>query len=252
MTFHDHFSDRAAAYARFRPTYPPPLFEWLAAQAPARQLAWDAGTGNGQAAVALAGHFARVVATDPSAEQLRAARQHPSVHYAPGLEAESGLAPGSADLVTAAQALHWFDLDAFYKEARRVLRPEGVLAVWSYGLHRVSPEIDALFDRFYTETVGPWWPPERRHVEAGYRTLPFPFPDEPVPAFAMEAELDRQELLAYVATWSAVKRKERETNKDPMPALTLSLEAAWGDPGVRRVVRWPLALRVGRSPAGGA
>jgi SAM-dependent methyltransferase len=246
MAFHDHFSDRAADYARFRPTYPADLFSWLGAVAPSRHLAWDCGTGNGQAAVALAGHFEQVIASDPSADQLALAVPHPRVRYQRGLEAESGLPDATADLVTAAQALHWFDLPAFYREAARVLRPGAVLAVWSYGLHRVEPGIDAVFDHFYRETVGPWWPPERHHVESGYRTLPFPFPDDPVPEFDMAAELDLGGLLAYVGTWSAVKRMARDTGIDPMPALREVLGPVWGDAGLRRRVRWPLAVRVGR------
>lgn len=245
MTFHDHFSDRAASYARFRPTYPDALFAWLAGASPARTLAWDAGTGSGQAAIGLAAHFARVVATDPSAAQLAEARVHPVIEYREGVEGVSGLEPASADLVTAAQALHWFDLQAFYREVSRVLRPGGLLAIWCYGLHRVTPEIDRIFDRFYGETVGPWWPPERVEVETGYSRLPFPYPETTVPAFAITAPLDMHGLLAYVGTWSAVKRKRAATGTDPMEELRRDLPRTWGDPAVVREVRWPLSVRAG-------
>ena len=248
MTFHDHFSDRAGAYARFRPTYPSALFEWLAAESPARSLAWDAGTGSGQAALGLASHFDEVVATDASPEQLAEARTSPRVQYRRGLEADSGLAPASAARVTAAQALHWFDLQAFYREVLRVLRPGGLLAVWCYGLHRVGPEVDRVFDRFYSETVGPWWPAERAEVETGYRRLPFPFPELAAPEFSMAAALDMAGLLAYVGTWSAVRRKIAATGTDPILELAGELAPAWGDPAAPRLVRWPLAVRVGRAP----
>lgn len=248
MTFHDHFSDRARAYARFRPAYPPALFEWLASEAPARNVAWDAGTGSGQAAVGLAGHFTRVVATDPSQAQLAEAMPHPGVQYRRGLEADSGLEPETADLITAAQALHWFDLQAFYREVMRVLRPGGLLAVWCYGLHRVTPEIDRVFDRFYSETVGPWWPKERAEVESGYRRLPFPYPELAAPEFSMAAALDMAGLLAYVGTWSAVRRKIAATGTDPVLELAGTLAPAWGDPAGPRQVRWPLSVRVGRAP----
>lgn len=248
MTFHDHFSERASAYARFRPSYPEALFAWLAEQSPHRTLAWDAGTGSGQAATGLARHFARVVATDPSHAQLAEARPDPRVEYRPGVEGESGLPDRSVDLATAAQALHWFDLQSYYKEVARVLRPGGLLAVWCYGLHRVTPEIDRVFDRFYGETVGPWWPPERIEVETGYSRLPFPWPETTPPSLAITAELDLPGLLAYVATWSAVRRKISATGTDPVAELGKELPLSWGDPSTVRSVRWPLSIRAGRAP----
>jgi SAM-dependent methyltransferase len=248
MAFQDHFSDRARAYARFRPTYPPALFEWLASEVAPRNLAWDAGTGSGQAALGLTAHFATVVATDPSPGQLAEARPHLNIRYRRALEADSGLEPGSADLVTAAQALHWFDLEAFYREVGRVLRPGGLLAVWCYGLHRVSPEIDRVLERFYSTTVGPWWPKERAEVESGYRRLPFPYPELVAPDFRMVAPLDLAALLAYVGTWSAVRRKIAATGEDPILDLAGELASVWGDPAAPRPVRWPLSVRVGRAP----
>lgn len=245
MTFHDHFSERAAAYARFRPTYPPELFTWLAEHSPDRRLAWDVGTGSGQAAFALADHFDLVVATDPSEEQIGHGRQHPNVLYRVGVEASSGLEPETADLVTVAQALHWFDLEAFYREVARVIKPGGLLGVWCYGLHRITPELDRVFDRFYAETVGPWWPPERAEVETGYRRLPFPYPEIDVPEFSMQATLDMAGLLAYVSTWSAVKRKSAATGVDPIAVVTAEVGAVWGDPASSRIVKWPLAVRAG-------
>jgi SAM-dependent methyltransferase len=250
MTFHDHFSDRAAAYARYRPTYPPELFTWLAEVAPGTTLAWDCGTGNGQAAIGLANHFSSVLATDPSTEQLAVAAPRAGITYQRALEADSGLPHSAVDLVTAAQALHWFDLPAFYTEVERVLRPAGVLAVWCYGLHRVATAIDGIFERFYGETVGPYWPPERRHVETGYRELEFPWPDLPVPQFAMQAELDLERLVAYVGTWSAVKGYREATGVDPIPNLRRELDPAWGDAARPRLVRWPLSVRAGRALKG--
>ena len=185
MTFQDHFSQLAARYARARPTYPPALFTELARLTRDHASAWDCGTGNGQAAMGLAEHFRSVVATDPSEAQLSKARPDPRITYRLGGEASSGLPPGSVDLVTAAQAAHWFDLAAFYSEARRVLRPGGVIALWCYGLCHITPEVDALMAEFYQKTVGPYWPPERHHIDAAYRSLDFPFEEAPFPAVAM-------------------------------------------------------------------
>ena len=143
MQFKDYFSNHAIAYAQFRPRYPRALFSYLAEVAPARETAWDCATGNGQTAHALTEHFAHVIATDGSQEQLNQATPHERITYRRATAEDSGLDAASSDLVTVSQALHWFDFDAFYREARRVLRPSGVWAVWSYDLLRVTPEIDA-------------------------------------------------------------------------------------------------------------
>jgi len=244
----DHFSSLARAYARARPTYPPVLFQELTRLAPGQGLAWDCGTGNGQAAVGLANHFRTVLATDPSAAQLAEAEPHPRIIYRQLPEASSGLDAGSADLVTAAQAAHWFDLDRFYAEALRVLRPGGLLAVWCYGLCRIAPAIDALLSEFYAETVGPWWPPERRHIDARYRTLRFPFPDLPFPSMSIERSWTLPELLDYLRTWSAVGRYLASCGHDPVLAVEGELARQWGQPDRPRPVIWPLAMRLGRHP----
>jgi SAM-dependent methyltransferase len=245
--FPDHFSGVAAAYAEFRPRYPDGLFEWLAGAAPAREQAWDCATGSGQAAVALASLFERVVATDASAEQVAAATPHARVEYRVAPAEESGLASESADLVTVAQALHWFDRPAFYREAARVLRTDGVLAAWTYGHPYVDdPAADAVFQEFYSRTVGPYWPPERALVDAGYRTIEFPFPEVDPPAFEMETRWPLEALIGYVGTWSATTRFRAAQGVDPVPRLAADLGACWGEPWEARRIRWPLALRAGR------
>lgn len=241
--FQDHFSAGAAQYARARPTYPAALFDRIAALAPGRGAAWDCGTGNGQAAIGLAALFERVVATDPSAAQMAEAVAHPRVTYRIGDESHSGLDAGSADLVTAAQAAHWFDLPAFYAEARRVLRPGGVVALWCYARCRVGPGIDESLNAFYHETVGPYWPPERRFTEDGYRSLPFPFPEISFPTVAMELDWTLGEFAAYLQTWSAVTRFRAARGGDPVAGLVRDIEGAWGNG--RRGVVWPLAGRIG-------
>lgn len=248
MAFADHFSAQAAEYARARPGYPPALFEALAALAPGRGLAWDAGTGSGQAAVGLARHFARVVATDASAAQVAAAAAHPRVEYRVAEAAEIDLPAGGVDLVTVAQAAHWFDLTAFYAAASRVLRRGGVLAVWCYDLPRITPEVDRVVDWFYREVVGPWWPAERRMVESGYRGLPFPFPERPFPVMAMHCEWTAGALVEYIGTWSAVARCREVRGTDPLPAVASALAPYWPAADPPRPVRWPLQGRLGHRP----
>lgn len=244
-SFKDHFSAQAADYRRFRPSYPPELFDWLAAIAPARERALDVGTGNGQAALGLALHFAEVIATEPSAAQLALAEPHPRVRYAAGTAERLDLPDSSVDLVTAAQAAHWFDGRRFAAEVRRVLRPGGVVAVWTYETFRAGPPVDALIGQFYRDVVGPYWPPERRHVEERYATLSLPFPDVEAPSFELRSTWDVDTALDYLGTWSSVVRYRRLRGGDPLALLAPLLRAAWG-PGTREL-RWPIHLRAARA-----
>ncbi|MGA3156642.1 MAG: class I SAM-dependent methyltransferase [Steroidobacteraceae bacterium] len=243
----DHFSAIAGRYAEFRPRYPAALYRWLASQAPGTARVWDCACGSGQAAVDLAEYFAHVVATDLSAQQLQEAPAHPRIEYRVALAEHSQLPTGELDLVTVAQALHWFDCERFYAEARRVLRPGGVLAVWSYAVCTLeSSAADALLQDFYAATVGPYWPPERRHVESGYQTLPFPQPELLVPEFAMQLRWSLEQLVGYLGSWSATSRYIKARGEDPVPALRAALQAHWpaGD-GLMRIM-WPLKLRAVR------
>lgn len=251
MSFTDHFAAVAASYAAHRPTYPPELFSWLAAQCRHHQQAWDCATGTGQAAVALADHFQQVWATDASSSQLKAATPCPNITYHTAPANASGLPERSADLITVAQALHWFDLDQFYAEVRRVLKPDGLVAVWTYGVFRAEgtdgAAVQQLLDRFYYETVGPCWPPERRHVEEGYANLDFPFASLSAPAFAMAVDWTLQELIGYLRSWSAVSRYQQQTGEDPTLLLAEQLAPRWG--ALPRRVVWPLSLKVGHALA---
>lgn len=247
MSFKDHFSRRAAEYATYRPLYPAALFDYLAQRCPERQLAWDCACGSGQATLALAERFVSVVATDASQQQVAAATSHPNVTYRVAPAERSGIDSTSLDLVAVAQALHWFNVDAFYSEVQRVLKPSGVLAVWTYGvLHVEGHAIDALVQEFYYDIVGSYWPAERRFVEDGYRSLEFPYPEIPLPSFNMEEHWGRAQLLGYLRTWSATARYVDKNNVDPVAALDERLAPLWPDPGTRRNITWPLALRVGR------
>jgi SAM-dependent methyltransferase len=244
MRFKDHFSGHAGAYREARPTYPGALFDWLAAEAQDRRLAWDVGCGNGQASRALAGRFEHVVATDPSATQVANAEAHPRIDYRVEPAERSSLADASACLVTVAQALHWFDQDRFHAEVRRVLKPDGVFAAWAYSDCRVAPDIDALKDRVYVDLTGPYWPPERVHVDAGYRDLPFPYEEIAVPAFAMTVRWGIDRYLAYLRSWSASQRYLQANGTDPVAIVDAELRAAWGDG--EREARWDFHVRAGR------
>ncbi|HLS84584.1 MAG TPA: class I SAM-dependent methyltransferase [Arenimonas sp.] len=248
--FKDHFSAHAAQYAQARPTYPAALFDWLAAQCPRRELAWDAGCGNGQASLALAGHFQRVHASDPSATQIAAAPAEARITWRVEAAERCSLPDHSADLVTVAQAYHWFEHARFAREALRVLRPGGLVAVWCYGLSEVDAAVDAVYQRLYVDTLDAYWPPERRHIESGYRELPFPFDEiSERPHLYMRHDWTLGQYLAYLGSWSASRRYQQATGRDPVAEHAPAFAEAWGDPERRRPVRWPLTLRAGRAVA---
>lgn len=244
MSFADHFSTQSKDYAVHRPDYPDELVAWLAQLVPRHALAWDCGCGNGQAACQLAPRFAQVLGTDPSVRQLRHARRASHVVYAAAQAEACPVASTRVDLVAVAQALHWFDLERFYAEVRRVLSPDGVIAAWCYGEVSVDPVVDTIVGHFYNGIVGPYWPPQRRHVEQGYRDLPFPFVETMAPPFEMAHQWTADDLVAYIGTWSATQRFVSATGTDPLPPLRQALAAAWPDAAMRRVT-WPLHLRVG-------
>lgn len=245
--FHDHFSAVAGRYADFRPHYPAALFDYLTTLVPRTALVWDCAAGNGQASVDLSARFDKVIATDASREQIASARPHPKIEYRVAPAEASGLADESVGLVTVAQALHWFEFGRFWTEVKRVLKPNGVVAVWAYGINEVEGDaVNGLVRDYYSSTVGPYWPPERKLVEDGYRTIPFPFREITPPAIQMEAHWNLEELLGYFSTWSATNRYKKAKGRDPLEPLSGALAEVWGAPEAPRRVSWPLALRVGR------
>ena len=241
------FKTVAREYANFRPGYPPELFAWLARVSPSTNAVWDCGCGSGQASTALASHFQVVYATDVASEQIAAAKPNPRVRYAVAPAEHSGLGDAAVDLVTVAQALHWFDVEAFYAEARRVARPGAVLAVWNYPRPTfVDAMLDARFLDFYRDVVGPYWPPERAHIEANYATLPFPFERIEAPPFGLELNWNFDQVTGYVSSWSATARYRKALGTDPVPLLAESLGAIWPGAGASVALRMPLGLLAGR------
>jgi ubiquinone/menaquinone biosynthesis C-methylase UbiE len=246
-SFSDHFSSFASRYADFRPHYPQALFDYLASLAPTNATVWDCAAGNGQASVDLARRFERIIATDASPQQIESAKKQANIEYRVAPAETSGLADHSVGLVTVAQALHWFQLDRFYAEARRVLSPGGVLAVWAYGINEVEDRaVNGFVQDYYANIVGPFWPPERKIVEDGYRTIPFPFQEIQPPAIRMEARWTLEQLLGYFSTWSATNRFIKAKGTNPLEALSAELRRHWSNPNEPRLVTWPLSIRVGR------
>ena len=236
-----------AEYATYRPSYPTQVSSFLADLVPSTGLAVDVGCGTGQLSSQLANHFDRVIGVDPSESQVAAAVKHPNITYQVARAEDLPLEDSSVDLVTAAQSAHWFSLPDFYAEARRVGRDGALIALVSYGILRIADQdVQERFGRFYYDEIGQYWDPERKFVEEGYRTMPFPFEEVGAPELSIDADLDREAFLGYIGTWSAVRKAEQEGRSDLFQAFSEDIVRIWGDNGRPRLVSWPVAVRVGR------
>ena len=242
MSFKDHFSKQAADYARFRPGYPRELFDYLVSIAPSRRLAWDCGTGNGQAAAGLASVFDAVIATDASEKQITNAELHERVDYLVAPAEDSSIDFGTVDLIMVRRRCTGSIWTAF---TRRVLKSDGVLAASAYNLLHINPAIDEVVNRYYYEVVGPFWPQERKLVEQ-FDNLPFPFHEIEPPKFEMTTQWNFDHLVGYLRTWSSTQRFMAAKGSDPLKQIMGELRAAWGTPEQTRNVIWPLTLRIGR------
>ncbi len=243
--FKDHFSTQSEDYARYRPKYPKALYEFIFKQTPATNTAWDCATGNGQVAIALAQKFEQVIATDASASQIEHAEENPAVSYHVATAEASGLADESVDLITVGQAMHWFNFDAFYKEAERVARPGALLVIWGYGIHSISPEVDAVVERLNEEYIGPYWPPERKYIDEHYDSIFFPYDALEVPPMHMELFIPMKVLAGYLNTWSSTQRFIQAHQFNPVERILPELEAAWGNPESIKPINWPLFVKAG-------
>ncbi len=246
LQFEDHFSRMAQDYARNRPHYPAEFFSYLTSLAPGTHLAWDCGAGNGQAAIELARLFDRVIATDASLEQISQAFPHERIEYRVEPAEKSSLEAGSADLVTVGLAVHWFDLDRFYPEVRRVLVEGGILAVWSYHFPIITHEFDRILAEYYREILSDYWPERFHYVDTHYRDLPFPLKEVKSPEFAMTAEWDLNQFVGFMNSWSATRRYLEAQGRHPLQSTWPDMVRAWGGAEQKRSIRWPMYIRIGR------
>ncbi|MES2780497.1 MAG: class I SAM-dependent methyltransferase [Bacteroidota bacterium] len=243
--FKDYFSKQSEIYARYRPQYPEELYSFLASQTVGHERVWDCGTGNGQAAVDLAAYYDNVYASDPSEQQIKHSIQHPNIIYAIENAEQSSLPDQSVDLITVANAMHWFDLDLFYEEVKRVLKKDGILAAWSYALPSISKEIDPIVYRFHHGILNDYWVAENRLVEKEYTTIPFPFCEISHPDFFSYKQMNLVDTIGYFNTWSAVQRFIAKNNHNPTEELGKELQAVWGNPEMKHTMCWKLALKIG-------
>ncbi|MBC7888642.1 MAG: class I SAM-dependent methyltransferase [Ferruginibacter sp.] len=241
----DNFSNQASLYARYRPTYPAALCSFLNSVVEKKQAAWDCGTGNGQVAMALSKYFEKVYATDISEQQIENAVKKANIFYSVERAEHSLFEDSSFDLITVAQAIHWFKFDDFYKEVIRTLRPNGILAIMGYGLMRADEDTDKIIDHFYYNIIGSFWDKERKYVEENYQTIPFPFKEIQVPVLRHTLEWTMEELLGYLETWSAVQYYIKSHNHNPVEQIKTQLQKIWA-PGTTKTVEFPILLRVAR------
>lgn len=240
----DRFSQHASQYAAFRPTYPHELYEFLLSQVSSRQIAWDCATGNGQVAVDLSPYFKQVMATDMSKNQLDHAPPAANILYSVSQSEKTPFPPSTFDLITVAQAIHWFNIPDFYSEAKRVAKRGGVLAVWGYGLLRIEPTIDEYILDFYVNIIGSYWDPERKLIDERYQTIPFPFEEISSPSFDFSFHWGLEELRGYLTTWSSVQKYIQQHGRNPVDALIEVIKPMWREPKLK--ITFPLFVRCGR------
>lgn len=243
--FKDYFSSHSPDYLKYRPRYPKEYFRYLSTLVEEHDQAWDCATGNGQAAHGLLPYFRRIIASDASIDQLYQAIPHERITYLLAMAEQVPIEDSSIDLVSVAQALHWFSFEKFYAEVRRVSKPGGIIAASTYGWTTISESIDPIIRQYADEIVGPYWPPERTYVDNEYRTLPFPFKEIDGPRFTMEQQWTVDEFLGYLGTWSSTQRYRKDHGSDPLKLIREELCSAWGAPDATRLVRWPLHTRIG-------
>jgi SAM-dependent methyltransferase len=242
----DNFSNQSAAYALYRPVYPEALYDFLLEQVTGREAAWDCGTGNGQVAARLSSSFKKVWATDISENQLKHAPVLPNVTFIQTRSEQTSFPAHSFDLITIAQAIHWFDFSRFYQEVYRIAKPQALIAAWGYGLLHISPTIDRVIEAFYSEQIGQYWEGERRYIDDAYQTIPFPFAEIPSPEFTLEVYWNLGQLEGYFNTWSSVQKYIALHHKNPVTEIIANLQPHWQNASEKKRIRFPVFMRSGK------
>jgi ubiquinone/menaquinone biosynthesis C-methylase UbiE len=243
----DLFSAQASQYARFRPHYPEELYTWLLAQVPGRETLWDCATGSGQAAVRLAKDFQQVEASDMSPSQIANATAAPNINYSLSPAEKTPFPDHHFDLVTVAQALHWFNFEAFFAEVKRVTKPGGYFAAWTYDICEAPAAIQPLINDFYYNEIHPWFDPERAHIDKRYGNIPFPFEMVKTPIFHEVVNWDKAHVAGFLDSWSAVQHYIKANDgRSPVPGFMEKLDLVWPDEVEKQEFSFPLTLKLGR------
>lgn len=240
----DNFSSDSDKYAQYRPHYPEAMYDYLKQLVPVKERAWDCGTGNGQVAEKLSAFFREIFATDISTQQLMNAFPKPNIRYSKQRAEKTNFPDSFFDLVTVAQAIHWFDFGQFYQEVRRTLKPGGYIAVIGYGLFRSNEATNRVIDHFYNDIIGPYWDSERKYLDEAYQSIPFPFEEFETPDFSNDMNWSLERLLGYLNTWSAVKHYIKEKGENPVDLIEEDLQESFGGRGE---VNFPILFRLGKT-----
>lgn len=239
----DNFSIQSKIYSKYRPVYPKTLYTSILDLVQHKQNVWDCGTGNGQVAVVLADHFQQVEATDISENQLKNAQLKENINYSLQRAESTSFQADHFDLITVGQAIHWFDFEAFYSEARRVGKTNSVLVIFGYGLLRIEG-INQEIDHFYTNIIGAYWNKERCYIDDAYATIPFPFEEiQDIPAFFIEDNWTLQQLEGYLNTWSSVQRFIKQEQFNPVSNFIAELKNKW--PSGTKKAKFPVFVKMG-------
>lgn len=240
----DNFSDKSELYKQYRPEYPSELVDFICSKVNSFDKAWDCATGSGQMATSLSKRFKTVEATDISNQQLANAIRFPNINYSNQPAEATNFQDAAFDLITVAQAIHWFDFDRFYSEARRTLKPDGLIAVIGYGQPTVNNEVDDVIFHFYETILGKYWDPERKFIDDNYETVPFPFDKIECPQFSINYCTTAERFLGYLGTWSAIKHYMKSNANNPIDLIRDDLIKAWGGE-IERIVKWPVLTLIG-------
>lgn len=241
----DNFSKQSLEYSKYRPSYPEELIEYLLSIVRNKDCAWDCGTGSGQLANLLADHFKEVFATDISENQIKNAVKRNNIIYKIEKAEETSFPDSKFDLITVAQAIHWFDFDKFYDEVRRTLKHNGFIAVIGYHLPRINYIIDKIVDTFYTNIVGKYWDEERKYIDEYYKNIPFPFKEIETPQFTTSYKWSLDQLIGFLSTWSATQHYKENEGSNPIDIIREDLECNWNKDDKRNLV-FPIIMRVGK------
>lgn len=245
MNFKDYFSSLAKEYSKYRPVYPDVLFRFLNSLVKDHNTAWDCATGSGQAALGLTPYFKQIIATDASASQLEHAVKHSKITYIKVPAENPGLEHSSVDLVTVATAIHWIDSPKFFKAVKQVLKPGGVIAVWTYAQANISEIIDKVSLRYSDDVIGKHWPEENKKI-SDFNKIEFPFDEIISPAFKITALWSLTDYLNYIFTWSATQKYIQECGVNPLDIMRNEFESVWGNPADKKPVTWKLKIKTGR------
>ncbi|MEL0637130.1 methyltransferase domain-containing protein [Marinomonas sp. TI.3.20] len=233
-------------YSRARPTYPAELYYWLSHQVKSSGVVWDAACGTGQASIDLAAYFDKVEASDISESQIAEATPHRKVHYQVFPSEKTNYPDHYFDAVCIGHALHWFDLDLFWQEVKRVLKPGGLLVCWGYNWLTVGEQEDLVISEHVLSHLSSYWPVQSRLLWNQYRDIQFPFEPIDVPKFDLYCNWSVSQTMDFIRSWTAAQLLIQDEGDDFLVQANTVLRSVWSDPLHKKQIHLPFFVRAGR------